>query len=118
MTALNSITEHGETFQVHPSFIQIRQLVRSLSEHKIRRDPGARIISRVPIPKRKATPSEDFKPMAKTDYIGKTFIQSMTGTKVEVLDKNIYGKLLIKLPDGNIVPIAEREFEAAFSQSL
>ena len=95
------------------------QLVRDLCENRLKRDPNRRPLSRIRVePKRgpvRLGSYNDFK-QTRTNYDGKKFVHFTSGSEIEVVSRNAFGKLIIKWADGNMIPISEREFEATFSR--
>ncbi len=98
----------------HPLYFQMLETVRSLSEGRILRDPEAKLITRIK-KENHITPIAIRQHVIKPSYDGQAFIHFVSGQKVTVLKRNIYGKLLIKWPDGNITVLGDHEFEIAFA---
>ena len=111
---MTTIFENGESFQVNDLFLKMRSIVRGLSEHKINRDPEAKLISRVKKEQRRQVQTQ--RHYIKANYSGDQFLHFVSGQVVTVVNRNIYGKLVIKWPDGNLNVIGDAEFEAAFSR--
>jgi hypothetical protein len=92
-------------------------LARQLSEHKLTRDPAVPLISRIRIEK-KRQPQPVAEKYIKPNYDGQIFVHFVTGQEVTVVSRNIYDKLIIKWPDGNMTPLGDKDFEVAFSRKL
>lgn len=101
----------------HLEFFRVLRLVQSLSEHKLTRDPDAKVLSRVKVEKKRTIQPENRK-YIKPNYDGQTFIHFVTGQEVTVINRNIYDKLILKWPDGNLTVVGDKDFEIAFSRKL
>ncbi len=92
------------------------QLARDLVKGKLKREPGRQQISRVPAKKKPPqvvdqTPFGYFK---KPNHDGRQFRHIISGEKITVKSRNVYGKLIVTHEDGSMGTVGDRELELVY----
>lgn len=89
-------------------------LVRALCEHKLKREPGRTLLSKIAVSSR--APIRKFRETRiRPNYDGQQFTHFVSGSTVTVESRNIYGKLVLKWANNDMTVIDDREFEVAFT---
>jgi hypothetical protein len=92
------------------------QLVRDLVEGKITHDPARPKMTRVPSAEKPPQPVEQtpFGYFHKPNHDGRTFKHIVSGEKLTVKSRNVYGRLIVIFGDGHLGTVGDRELELVY----
>ena len=92
------------------------QLVRDLAEGKITHDPSRPKMTRVPSAEKPPQPVDQtpFGYFKRPDHDGRQFKHIVSGEKLTVKSRNVYGRLIVIFEDGHLGTVGDRELELVY----
>ena len=92
------------------------QLVRDLVEGKITHDPSRPKMMRVPSAEKPPQPVDQtpFGYFKRPDHDGRQFKHIVSGEKLTVNSRNVYGRLIVTFENGHLGTVGDRELELVY----